>query len=354
MINSNSFKISKAELPNETHRQKANSAPPVAFGLKFFPITAFVAIVFATVHAVTAQTSLIHENEQILATFNDRDLLRMQYGVGSEKKSQYKPYFDVLATPEGRNILCDGPADHPHHHGLMFALMVDGVNFWEEHGNAVGKEKFLKSDLQLFSESKKIEQRKISTATLEFSLDWIDDKNVVFLHEKRKVVLMPDLVPGVTLLDWVSSLSPPETKKTIRLEALHYHGLGMRFDPDMNSGGRFFSSGDENSKSDLPVRGTEKLTPCRWMAYTANLQGKPVTVAIFASEKNARKMFAFTMGGDGKGFAYLSATTDLHREPLTLTEGKPFVLHYGIGVWDGEQTKEDIEKVYRIWYNKTL
>ena len=28
----------------------------------------------------------------------------------------------------------DAPSDHLHHHGLMFAVQVNEVNFWEERG----------------------------------------------------------------------------------------------------------------------------------------------------------------------------------------------------------------------------
>ncbi|MBI4579868.1 MAG: PmoA family protein, partial [Planctomycetes bacterium] len=43
-----------------------------------------------------------------------------------------KPYVEQLLTPSGVNVLRDSPSDHKHHHGIMFAVAVDGVNFWEE------------------------------------------------------------------------------------------------------------------------------------------------------------------------------------------------------------------------------
>ncbi|MHC4656117.1 MAG: DUF6807 family protein, partial [Planctomycetota bacterium] len=44
----------------------------------------------------------------------------------------FKPYVQQLFSPAGVNILRDAPADHLHHHALMFAVKVNGVNFWEE------------------------------------------------------------------------------------------------------------------------------------------------------------------------------------------------------------------------------
>ena len=43
-----------------------------------------------------------------------------------------KPYVKELFTPAGVQVLLDSPADHIHHRGLMFAVAIDGVNFWEE------------------------------------------------------------------------------------------------------------------------------------------------------------------------------------------------------------------------------
>ena len=46
-----------------------------------------------------------------------------------------KPYVEKFFSPSGVNVLRDSPADHKHHHGLMFAVAVDGVDFWSENPN---------------------------------------------------------------------------------------------------------------------------------------------------------------------------------------------------------------------------
>src|SRR5687767_11594272 len=46
--------------------------------------------------------------------------------------NNFKPYVKELYTPGGNNIVQDSPADHLHHHGLMYAIRINGVNFWEE------------------------------------------------------------------------------------------------------------------------------------------------------------------------------------------------------------------------------
>ncbi len=52
-----------------------------------------------------------------------------------------KPYVDQLLSPAGVQVLRDSPSDHKHHHGLMYALEVDKVNFWEENSRNSGREK---------------------------------------------------------------------------------------------------------------------------------------------------------------------------------------------------------------------
>lgn len=41
-------------------------------------------------------------------------------------------YVAEFSPPDGGNVLRDAPPDHPHHHGLMYAVKVNGLSFWEE------------------------------------------------------------------------------------------------------------------------------------------------------------------------------------------------------------------------------
>jgi hypothetical protein len=50
-----------------------------------------------------------------------------------------------------------------------------------------------------------------------------------------------------------------------------------------------------------------------------------------------------------KAFGYLSATLNLHKEPLTVEAGKPLTLTYGVAVWDGKVKADEIEKLYTRW-----
>ena len=40
---------------------------------------------------------------------------------------KFKPYVQQLCTFRGENVLRDAPRDHLHHHGLMYAIKVNGI-----------------------------------------------------------------------------------------------------------------------------------------------------------------------------------------------------------------------------------
>ncbi len=240
----------------------------------------------------------------------------------------FKPYVDELYTPKGRNVLRDAPYDHLHHHALMFATWAGGVNFWEEHTPQAGRQQTL--DLTSPDNS------------LQSKLAWQNADGKTLLTETREIHVAE--ADGATVLDWQTELTAPEATQLGEKNAGHYHGLGMRFDQTMDKDGRFFSDSDAND-SEI-VRGDERLTHCQWMAYTAKLDGKPVTVALFDHPANPIPMFAFTMGDAGTSFAYLSAALNLHREPIPMPAEKPLTLRYRVVVWEGETSREAIQKAY--------
>ncbi len=99
---------------------------------------AFSMIVLALIAAATGPSGGIGAAEPAAlrvsegptsATIRAGDRTLLEYRTAA---SPMKPYIRELYTPGGVQILRDALPDHKHHHGLMFALGVDGVNFWEE------------------------------------------------------------------------------------------------------------------------------------------------------------------------------------------------------------------------------
>lgn len=256
----------------------------------------------------------------------------------------FKPYVAELYTLGGVQILRDSPFDHKHHHALMFAVAAEGVNFWEEtpvSGKQLGQPCATSSTSTSFNGASAARSR------IDQNLTWVGPDSSALLVEKRSVELLQGSDVPATLVTWRSRLEVPAGKQKVTLSGAHYFGLGMRFLTSMDEGGRFFNP--ENLEGEV-VRGSERLTPVRWMAYAAQANGKPVTVALFDSPSNPRHPATmFTMAP----FAYLSATLNLTKEPLDIPAAKPLDLAYGVAVWDGHAAPEQVESLYRLWVERS-
>ena len=248
----------------------------------------------------------------------------------------FKPYVQEWYTPSGVQVLRDAPHDHLHHHAMMFAIKVDDVNFWEER-EAPGAQVH-----RSFEGSGVAKSSQGFYARFVERLDWVRPTGGAVLLQEARTVKLHD-TQGATLLTWESRFTVPQGKDKATLGGAHYHGLGMRFVESMDTVGTFTTPGGELGEL---VRGDEHLTPGAWCAYTAPVDGKMVTVAMFDSPENIRPALWFTMK---EHFAYLSATLNLWREPIDVTPDKPLVLRYGAALWDGEVSKEAIEATYRQW-----
>ena len=251
-----------------------------------------------------------------------RPVLEYRHGDGL-----IKPYAAQMFTPAGVAVLRDAPHDHVHHHGLMFAMAVDGVNFWEENVGC-GRQ----VETEFVAEGEHLQQQ----------LEWTDSTGKVRLRETRTVRL--EAGEGITLATWTSVLSAPTNSAATVLSGSHYHGLGARFVTTMDQGVVFlFPAGAEGAG----VRGTERLTPAPWTAVTGDAGDKPVTFALFYSGRNAiARPPMFTMTAP---FAYLSSTLNFWKEPLALAPGDTLPLTFGVAMWDGRRDAAEIEKAFQDW-----
>lgn len=251
----------------------------------------------------------------------------------------FKGYMQQLFTPGGVNVLRDAPADHLHHHALMFAVAVDGVNFWEEQ-QAPGRQEH-----RTFAGM--VVDRCVGGTFGGFAerINWVGPHGKgLLLQEIRAIEVRRLSELAVTLLTWTSRFEVPagyDAKESVTLTGSPYFGLGMRFLQSMDTGGKFF-----NSDGKTGVQETNDKQ-AMWCAYSADANGKPVTLAMFDHPNNERHPATwFTMDNP---FAYLSATLNLHKEPLKIVSGKPLWVRYGVALWDGQVQPEQIDKLYNQW-----
>jgi len=253
----------------------------------------------------------------------------------------FKPYIQKFYTPGGINILRDAPHDHLHHHALMYAVAVDGVNFWEEH-KAPGRQKNLALQDFIIDQKNGIPQAKFTQ-----KLDWIKpDTNEILIKETRTVESQLWQNQQVSLINWQTQLSHPDRKTPIKISGGHYYGLGMRFLVSMDKDGTFFNA---DNRPGTIFHGDQRLTKSNWCAYTARADGKEVTVAMFDHPDNPRPVTWFTMHTP---FAYLSATLNLHKEPLILQPGQSLIVCYGVVLWDGKIDRQKVGEVYQQWLKR--
>ncbi len=283
----------------------------------------------------SAAIAVHQDGTSMLVTRDDRTL--MEYRLAA---SPAKPYVARLYTPGGVNVIRDQVPDHKHHHGLMFAIAADGVNFWEETPGC-GSE-MPQGESRVGTSAADGTAR----ASLGQELAWIGPKSPSpIMLERRAVAVGPSKDGSATLLTWRTTLSAPPGRQSVKLTGSHYSGLGMRFAVSLNKGGRFFFSADK--KAATIISGDQQVAPARWSAYTASAEGKPVTVAIFESPANLRfPSPKFTMQTP---FAYQCATLNLWKEPLVLEQGHPLDLRYGVALWDGEVEAAAVEAMYQQW-----
>lgn len=248
-----------------------------------------------------------------------------------------KPYVRELHTPGGTQILRDSPADHVHHRGLMYGVFLEGVDFWSELPGA-GKQIHVSIQGQADQAP-----GGLAHCRLEQRVEWVAADKRLAIERRTIEVWAGDGIPA-TLLSWRTRLEPSAELNALQVTGSHYDGLGIRFVESMDGVGRFFNPTGDPGKL---VRGTERVVPANWCAYTAPVGQKPVTIALFDHPANVRHPAGmFTML---QPFAYLSATPNVWNNPLPIERGSAVDWIYGVALWDGETRPAAIAELYQRW-----
>ena len=296
------------------------------------------AAIIAVVAAVVLVAGLPAHGQDALEITSDRSVVKVAAGDQPVLDYQYvprprKPYVKTWYSPGGVNVLRDAPFDHLHHHSLMFAVAVDGVDFWSENEKC-GHEKHVR-----LADTSSSVRDGVAWCTLAHEIDWVGpDAETLVAKERRTVDVCRTGDPAASLVVWSTSLAAPPGKESVTLTGSTYFGLGMRFVQSMDTGGRFV-----NADGKTGVEGTNDVRS-RWCAYSAAADGKPVTVAMFDCPRNPRHPATwFTLDSH---FAYLAATLGLHHQPLVIEAAEPLELRYAVALWDGQVEPAEIQKLY--------
>jgi len=249
-----------------------------------------------------------------------------------------KPYVLALPAPNGVNVLRDAPADHLHHHGMMFACRANGVNFWEERAN---------SGRQVHTDWKALRlvpsgDRKQDRAVLNERLQWQRPDGRAVLYEERTLSIAAARPGEPRVLTWQTTLLAPAQGEPVTLTGTAYNGLGARFLAAMDTGDRFLNAGGG--------RGVTRTNgqPAAWCSYAAEPSpGQPVTIAMFDDPANPRHPNRwYTMN---KPFAYLSASLGVDTAPVKLSAGERLSLRWGVALFNGAVDGKAIEAAYQRW-----
>jgi methane monooxygenase PmoA-like len=259
-------------------------------------------------------------------------------GLIYQLASGWKPYIKEYRNASGINVIRDSPPDHRHHHGIMFAVWVDGVNFWEEQEGSGRQE-----DRGLLPV---VEGAAAGVSYVSFGQDlaWTrpgDSRSP--LQERRRLAVCAAEEFGATLTDWRSVLTVPPGREGVVLSGPRYVGVGVRFMSSMDDGGQF-----RNANGQSGARGTDGAE-AGWTAYTGSVgRGRVATVAVFGDPKTLPVWFIL-----GEPFAYVSATMGLDRKPLRLPRNGRLEVRYGFAVWDTNPKPSQIQALYERWQTIT-
>lgn len=267
-------------------------------------------------------------------TFRGRPLLTYAFAA-----TQFKPYVRELFTLSGTNVLRDAPADHLHHHGLMYAIRINGVNFWEET-DSPGREQHIKFT--------SIDANGASGSFTE-KLHWLPSADppdaAPFLIETRTLTISVAQARDEVSLGWHASFEVGPRANRIRLHGSDYNGLGLRLPETWDRSARH-----ENSENAAYITaGKRDVFPARWAAVREGSDNSPQVVLFGDKVGNGGTTMFFSMTDP---FTYLSVTQGLDKTPLEYKDGDRFQTRYLVLVYSKARAPHEIEARYRQWLSQ--
>ena len=330
--------LQNADSPERRHGaglRASNGLSRQHAGAPFAALAIFLVIgcsAFAADPPITVNSDVAQGSLQV--RYKGRKLLVYAFAT-----NQFKPYVRELYTLRGENVTRDAPPDHPHHHGIMYAVWVNGINFWEEKG-AAGVEKHIEMPLQYAL----VDTNGVPTAHFMEVIHWLtptkavaaDSREDALLREQRSLTLTVDETNQEVALRWESQFEVGPFAGKVTISGPNYDGLGVRLPESFNHDATFHNS------ATLPYPGpnTQNVIPARWTSAAGLMSGHPVMLVMFGEARY------FTMLDP---FAYLSATQGLDQKPLEYAEGAKFSLSYMMTVYSEHKPTPFITRRAEAW-----
>jgi hypothetical protein len=284
--------------------------------------------------------SPVQQNTEWTVSYGGKKV--MVYSFAPEK---FKPFVKELRTLKGDNILRDSPSDHLHHHALMYGIVVNGINFWEETpGNGV--QRVVLNEKPVIGTDK----NRPSVAFTQ-TIHWVspmdaflpDTTGAALLLERRTLTLTIDEEKQEVALQWKLAFEAGSKTNQVTLTGANYHGLGMRFLKELDAPASHLNAG---GKPDLADR-KQDVSKHPWGSVSFDVAGKPATIAIFGAPGNAHGDACFFSMHEP--FAYLSATQGLEKEPLVYRSGDKFELNYLIVTYPEVKSSQALQERGKLW-----
>ena len=262
--------------------------------------------------------------------------------------NQLKPYVRELYTLRGDNILRDSPPDHLHHHGLMYAICINGTNFWEEK-DAPGCEK----SIELLAHNVGKNPSGLPQASFTQLIHWVapqnkdlaDTKSAALLIERRTITLTVDEAREEVAVQWRADFQVGPATKTATLQGTIYHGLGLRLPLSFDHVAQFQNPQKENFSEEK----NHQALPAPWTSVSGKIDGREITAALFSKSSNAGESRIFAMADP---FCYLSATQNLIEKPLAYSAGDKFSLDYLLTVYPTKKSSNFLQQRFQNWEQK--
>lgn len=275
------------------------------------------------------QMQLLAETKAVHVAYRGRPLLVYRFGP-----SPLKPYVSELYSLDGANVILDAPDDHPHHHGLMYAVKVNDLTFWEEtleSGRQVTGPELVRRVFRNASDR--------VVAEIAHDVLWVPPGAQVvlsesaWLMESRTLQVTVDEAEGEVALEWHSRFQAGPSLPRVVLSGTGYQGLGVRPAKAFDRTARRRNAAGAAYTQD----GVWDVTAANWASLSQEVQGRTVTLTVFSDPSNGGESRFFSRLNP---FAYLAATQGLESRPLEYEAGARFGTRYLLTVTRGEPTNE--------------